>query len=352
MTLAGTLDDVPHHPLEKGWHRDLEHPHIFVDGCVQIWPDADFPRLRDCGVTAYVITTWRPHDDAGNALEALANWWRIARTYPDKVGIALTAGDIRAAKAAGRAAIVIGSQGGDFLGQNLHLLEMFHRLGLRVMIPAYNARSALADGLMEPQDSGLSRMGRRWVAECNRLGILMDLTHVGQRSSLEVLELTGRPVVFSHSNPKALVDSHRNITDEQIHKCAATGGVIGVTNWGPLNFAPTATARPTLAHFLDAVAYVADLVGIDHVGIGTDMSHGTYPDGDLIRTRNAGTANRYAEMVEGSPRSRRRYVEGFDDYGQLLDVVAAMEKRGFGADDVAKVLGGNLLRVYGDVWGG
>jgi membrane dipeptidase len=351
MTVHETLDHIPHHPLEKGWHSDARHPYIFIDGCVQIWPDAEFAKLRDCGVTAYVITTFRPHDDHANALEAAANWWRIARTYPDAICIAETAAGIREAKSAGKAAIVIGAQGGDFLGQNLSLLPMFHKLGLRVMIPAYNSRNPLADGLMEPQNSGLSRMGEAWVAECNRLGIVMDLTHVGERSSLDVLERTGQPVLFSHSNPKALVDSPRNITDEQIRKCAATGGVIGVTNWGPLNFAPDATERPTLDHYLDAVAYVADLVGIEHLGIGTDMSHGTYPDGDLIRNRNAKTSNRYAEYVESSPRSRRRYVDGFDDYGQLLGVVDAMERRGFGAEGIRGILGENLLRVFAEVWG-
>lgn len=350
--MTQTLDDVARHPLEKGWHSRAEQPFVFIDGCVQIWPDADFEELNACGVTAYAVTTFRPQDGAENAFDAIANWWRIAATYPDSIRIALSAADIGGAKQAGQAAIIIASQGGDFLGQDLSRLAMFQRLGLRIMIPAYNARSTLADGLMEPDGGvGLSRMGRQWVRECNRLGIVMDLTHVGLRSTLDILQDSEQPVVFSHSNPKALVDSPRNITDEQIKLCAGTGGVVGVTNWGPLNFRPEADRRPTLNDFLDAVAYVVDLVGIDHVGIGTDMSHGTYPDGDLIRTRTAGTASRYAQLIESSPRSRLRYVEGFDDYGQIPQVIAAMERRGFSTPDVEKILGGNLLRVYRAVWG-
>lgn len=160
-------------------------------------------------------------------------------------------------------------------------------------------------------------------------------------------------MVFTHSNPRALVENARNISDEQIRKCAATGGVIGVTNWGPLNFRPGAAARPTIDHFLDAVSYVGDLVGLEHVGIGTDMSHGTYPDGDLIRSRNkaSGSSAGYGAVVEESPRSRLRYVEGFDDYGKLMDVVAAMERRGFSIADIENVLGMNLLRVFRAVWG-
>lgn len=343
------LDDVPHHPLEKGWHTPTAHEHFFVDGCVQIWPDTDFSRLAEYGCSGLLVTSFRPHDGAENALDAIADWWRIAGTYPS-VRIALTADDIVAAKRERQAAFILGTQGGDFLGQNLPRLEMFYRLGLRVMIPSYNSRSPLGDGVMEPQNSGLSQLGRRWVAECNRIGMLIDLSHVGERSSLDILELSQQPVVFTHSNPKRLVDNPRNITDEQIRKCAATGGVIGQTNWGPLNFRAEATARPTLDHYVDALKYVADMVGIDHVSIGTDMSHGTYPDGDLIRSRSPRAGGRYAALIEASPRSRLRYVEGFDDYGKLPNLVEAMEGRGFSRADIDKVLGGNLLRVFRNVW--
>lgn len=125
-----------------------------------------------------------------------------------------------------------------------------------------------------------------------------------------------------------------------------------MTNWGPLNFGADMTARPTLAHFLDALDYTIDKVGIDHADIGTDMSHGTYPDGDLVRNRPAATTGRYAKHVEGNLRSRLRHVDGFDDYGQLLDVVEAMHKRGLDEADVEEVLGVNWLRVFEQVWGG
>lgn len=341
-----SLDLVPRHRLEKGWHRPGATPHIFIDGCTQIWPDADFANLCRYSPTAYLVTTCRPHDDHGNALDAFADWWRIARTYPT-VRLALTADDIPAAKNAGQAAIILGTQGGDFLGQELSRLEMFHRLGLRVMIPAYNLRTPLADGLLEPSNSGLSRLGHEWVDECNRLGVLIDCTHVGERSTLDILKRSKRPVAFTHSNPKALIDNPRNITDEQMRLCAETGGVIGVTNWAPLNY-KGGPARPQMADWLDAVDYVVRLVGIDHVSMGTDMSHGTYPDGDRVRGRKMGGG--FNDLIESNPRSRLRHVEGFDDYGQLPDVVEAMLARGWGSTGVEKILGGNLLRVFREVW--
>ena len=321
-------------------------PHIFIDGCVQIWPDADFASLHQHSVTAYLITTCRPHDDHGNALDAFAEWWRIARITPT-VRIAVTADDIPAAKAAGQAAIILGTQGADYVGQELARLEMFYRMGLRVMIPAYNARTTLADGLMEPGNAGLSRLGVEWVAECNRLGILIDCTHVGERSTLDILRLSKKPVAFTHSNPKTLVDNIRNITDEQMKLCADSGGVIGVTNWAPLSY-KGGTARPTMSDWLDAVDYVIKLIGIDHISMGTDMSHGTYPDGVKLRGRKMGGG--FNDLIEPNPRSRLRHVEGFDDYGHLPNVVDAMLARGYGSTGVDKILGGNLLRVFRDVW--
>jgi membrane dipeptidase len=345
------LDDVPKHPLEKGWHTPGTTPYLFIDGCVQVWPDTDYRTLSGYSPTAYCITTFLPYDGLEVAFDAMANWHRIGRHY-EGIRLALRADDIREAKDEGRAAIVLAAQGGDVLAANLERLQAFHALGLRMMIPAYNTRNALCDGLFESADAGLSRLGERWVDECNRLGVLIDCTHVGELSTLEIMERSRDPVVFSHSNPRALVDNVRNISDEQIRRCAAGGVVVALTNWGPLNYRAGSRSRPTLSQFLDAVDYVVDLVGIDHVGIGTDMSTGTYPDGDLIRglPGKGSVAGEYAEYVDEAPRSRLRYVEGFDDYGQLPNVAEALVGRGHDEDAVAKVLGGNFLRVFERVW--
>ncbi|MCC7283209.1 MAG: membrane dipeptidase [Acetobacteraceae bacterium] len=349
--MLARFDQVKPHPLAKGWHTQRESPWLFIDGCSQIWPDADFDQLHLHTPTAYLVTSFRPQAGFESAVDSVCDWWRVARTYPT-VRLALTARDIEEAKQNRQAAIIIGSQGGDFIGQSLHRLEVMHRLGLRVMIPAYNERNTLCEGVLEPDNAGLSKLGRKWVAECNRLGMLIDLTHTGERSTFEIMDLAQQPLAFTHCNPKKMVNHPRNITDEQMKRCAALGGVVGVTNWGPLNFAPDATTRPTLGMFLDAVAYVADLIGADRVSIGTDMSHGTYPDGDLVRGKLGSiTGDRYTQLIDSSPRSRLRAVEGFDDLGQLPDVAEAMMGRGFSKAEVEGILGGNLLRLFRTVWG-
>lgn len=346
------FDQVPPHPLAKGWHTERASPWLFVDGCTQIWEDADFGALHRHTPTAYLVTAFRPQAGFENAVDAVMDWWRVARTY-DTVRVALTAQDIVDAKAQGQAAIIIGTQGGDFIGQTLSRLEVMQRLGLRVMIPAYNERNTLCDGVLEPEGAGLSKLGRRWVAEMNRLGMVIDLTHISETSTHEIMDLTSQPPVFTHANPRKLVDSRRNITDEQMRRVAALGGCVGVTNWAPLSFRPETGRRPNLGEYLDAIAYVADLIGVEHVSMGTDMSHGTYPDGDLTRNKLKGlTGDAYTQLVDSSPRSRLRYVEGFDDFGQLPDVAEAMMGRGFSKAEVEGILGGNLLRVFRQVWGG
>jgi membrane dipeptidase len=344
-------DQAAPHPLAKGWHTERESPWLFVDGCVQVWEDADFSALHRHTPTAYLLTAFRPQAPFDDAVDACMDWWRVARTYPT-VRIALTARDIVEAKEQGQAALIIGTQGGDFVGQKLHRLEVLHKLGLRVMIPSYNERNSLCDGVLEPTDAGLSRLGRKWVEEMNRLGMLIDLTHTGERATFEIMDLTQQPLAFTHCNPRALVDTRRNITDAQMKRCAEIGGVIGVTNWGPLNFRPDTPGRPQLAAFLDAISYVANLIGPDRVSIGTDMSHGTYPDGDVVRGKLGGlTGDRYTTVVDSSPRSKLRHVEGFDDYSNVPDVAEAMMQRGFSRAEVEGILGGNLLRLFRQVWG-
>jgi membrane dipeptidase len=311
-----------------------------------MWPDTDWNNVSECGCTAYAITAWEPWDEALKAFDEIAHWHHVVRRHKN-IRIAYSAQDIIDARSGGQAALILTSQSGDFLGKNLHRLELFHRLGLRICIPSYNSRNDLCDGCIEPEGAGLSQLGREWVRECNRLGVLIDCTHTGRRATFEIMDVSDKPVVFTHSNPNALVENPRNITDEQIKRSAETGGVIAPTNWGPLCFRPGMTTRPTLDDYISAIDYIVQLVGIDHVGIGTDMSHGSYPVGDVVPSSVGGD---YARYVSGDARSRLRYVEGFDDYSQITQVASALAARGYREADIAKVLGGNWLRVFSEVW--
>lgn len=338
-----------------GFHSVLnqDHAYIFIDSCMQMWPDADFASAHRHGVTAYGVTAFEPNDPFDLALEQLMFWHLVARRHSNLL-VAHTAADIRSAKRDGRAALVLFAQGGDFIGRKLHRIEALYRLGLRVMIPAYNRTNAICDGILDRTEGGLSRFGGRVVEECNRLGLILDCTHVGKRSTLEIIAASAAPVIFSHSNPKALNDNPRNIDDEQIKACVAKGGIIGAVSWGPLVMPPGAAARPTLEMFLNVIDYVVQLVGsARHIGIGTDLSLGTYPRHDSDPWGDAAYPNpseEYGRVVTPDIRSEKRMVEGFDDYPQVVDVADRLLQRGYTEDDVRGILGENYLRLFEATW--
>jgi membrane dipeptidase len=324
-----------------------------IDGCVQIWPDGDFAAIPKFGISGLLVTAFDPHVDFPAAMRELLWWHGLVAQHPEKLRLALRAGDIVAANQQGQAALILGSQGLDYINDWPWALEAAWRLGLRVAQLTYNARNYVGDGCLEDGDAGLSRFGRRVVGEIARLGLVLDLCHVGYRTSMEAIELAKGPVLFSHANPRAVVNSPRNITDDQIKACAATGGVIGISPWGPLSWRRPAAGRPTVDDYLACLEHVAGLVGPQHVGIGTDMSIGTYSAAshqNLI-DRYPAVFEEYGQKVTPHAGSPLRYVAGFDSLDDFRSFGGALAQRGFSPDEVEGILGRNFLRVFEAVWG-
>jgi membrane dipeptidase len=347
----------------RGFHaviQESEQPYIFVDTCVQVWPDADLANAHRHGVTAIALTSWTPHVPFAKALEGLMYGYLVARKNPNIV-IVDQAEDIRRAKRENKLAWILVTQDGDFIQDKLHRIEAFYRLGLRMMIPAYNATNNICGGGLDRGDMGLTRFGELVVDECNRVGLLLDCTHVGRRASLEILERSKQPVVFSHSNAKAVADNPRNIDDEQIKACVATGGVIGAVPYGPIAMKTSSPRRPTLEEFAENIDYFANLIGTtDNIGIGTDFSFGTFPQnhhdadpwGDAYRVGKDevwGVYNRLPGMTTRTS-SPMRYVDGFSSYPEVLNLIDWMQGRGYKDEDVRKILGENYLRVFEQTW--
>ena len=335
----------------RGVHGLLSEPLPFpvVDACVQVWPDADFDDAHRHGVSCYAITTWWPRVPFDQALTELQRWRAGLEDHPT-LHLALSAADVRAAWRAGHATFLLASQDGEILGDDPERLALLHALGVRQLIPAYNRNNLLCGGALDVNDGGFSALGRRVVEVAGRVGVVLDGSHVGHRSARQLIDLADGPVVFSHSNPAAVVPNPRNVSDDVIRALAERGGVLGLVNWGPVVYRAGSLRRPTLSDFLDLVDYVADLLGgTDAIGLGTDFSLGSYP----LHTRDPWATRGYADargehdtVVTTWPRAPERFVEGFDDYAQLPDVIAGLEARGYDGAAVEGIMGGNLLRVF------
>jgi len=243
--------------------------------------------------------------------------------------------DILAAKSEGKMAVAFDLEGMNALNGEVYMVSLYYRLGVRQMLFAYN-RSNLAGGGCHDADGGLTDFGRRVIEEMNRVGMLVDCSHTGYRTTMEVMEAASQPVIFSHSNPMALHKHGRNIVDEQIRACAKTGGVVGINGIGIFladRLAPTKAV-------VDCVCYVADLVGHDHVGIGLDY---------------------YPETVVSWSAKNPSYWPASEDYGrggpmrvadpeQLPEITEMLLRRGWSEGDIRKLLGENFLRVARATW--
>jgi membrane dipeptidase len=272
---------------------------------------------------------------SGLAIEALANYRRQIRDNSDLLVLAETVEDVRAAKAQGKLALAFDLEGTDALKGDIGMVEVFHRLGVRQMLFAYN-RNNRAGGGCHDEDRGLTDFGRELVREMNRVGMVVDCSHCGFKTTMEAMELSAAPVIFSHSNARALRDHERNIRDEQILACGQTGGVVGVT--GVKWFLKPQGAE--LEDLLRQIDYMTERIGPDHVGIGLDaVLHTSGLGTALPRNRNYWPENQYPNAV-----SEFFLPEIFPQLTQgLLD-------RGYSEADIQGILGDNFRRLAENVW--
>jgi microsomal dipeptidase-like Zn-dependent dipeptidase len=225
---------------------------------------------------------------------------------------------------------------------------------LELIDPWLLAITVPAKGRGADADEGLTGFGRDAVRECERCGVIVDLAHINRRGFFDALELATLPPMVSHTGVLGVHEHWRNIDDEQIRACAARGGVIGLAPWGPLVLKAGRTAQPPLDDFIDHIDYVAQLTGsTDHIGIGTDMSLGTYPDhehdpwGEPSFPDVSGT---YGRLITADVRSPLRALDGFSNYTHVTNLIDRLGARGYSDDDIRKILGENYLRIFGQVW--
>jgi microsomal dipeptidase-like Zn-dependent dipeptidase len=288
-------------------------------------------------------------EGATASMDSIVRWRDMARDNQDVFGIATSAADIERLVAEEKVAVVMGFQNTNNLEGRIGYVELFADMGVRVMQLTYNNQNELGSSCYEANDNGLARFGKEVVREMNRAGVLIDLSHVGNRTTLDAVKYSQKPVAITHANPDSLFPHKRNKTDDVLHALRDNGGVIGCAAYR--NISGDYYCK-TVDNWCELVKKTVDIAGIDHVGIGTDRSHGhTQKDLDWMRK---GTWTRGVDYGAGSAATPGKVArpEWFQEVHQLGDVHEGLVRTGFTPAEVEKITHGNWLRVYRDVFGG
>lgn len=266
--------------------------------------------------------------------------------HQDLVYVAATIDEVLAAKPNGRIAFVACLEAATAIENEVDRVDVLYGFGVRCMGITYSEANALGSGLREQHDGGLTDLGRAVVERMNRLGMTIDLAHVGDRTSLDVIEVSQRPVTITHAGARALWPTRRMKPDEVIRALAAKGGVIGIEA-APHTTITKAHPRHSLDSIMEHVEYCADLVGVDHVALGPDTLFG-----DHVGLHHAfAEALSIGRIMEGVTYERVPYVNGMENPGEAMrNAVGWMVKRGWSDADIAKVAGVNVIRVLKETW--
>jgi membrane dipeptidase len=275
------------------------------------------------------------------------------RKNSDRLIQATTADQMKQAKKDGKVAVVFGTQDASCLENDPAMLELYYRLGYRVMGITYSGGNFLGAGCAERtrEVQGLTFTGIEVMEEMNRLGILVDMSHSGDATTWDVLKLSKRPVVFTHCNARTLANTSRNRPDDQIKAMADSGGVMGVA--AAPRMVNDDLTNATLEEMLDHIEYIVRLVGIDHVGLGLDHTDATerFPDPPLD-DEGMVWRNRRPEMLGTFEQFYTvPYARDIEDMQKVPNITRGLVARGYSDEDILKILGGNWLRVFEEVAG-
>jgi membrane dipeptidase len=295
------------------------------------------------------------YDTFTSALKRVSATLRFIDENTDDLILVRTANDIRRARAEGKIGIIIHFHNSIALEDDLSMVATYERLGLRVMQLTYQGRSLVGDGCAEPSPGGVSSFGIRVIEEMNRVGILVDLAHSGPKTFMEALEIAKVPPINSHGGMKAVRDHPRNLTDEQVIKLAEKGGVLGIMAKSDTVVEGGAVKGATLDDYFAHLDYAVKLVGPDHVCIGLENGHGV-DDADL-RGLQADVMTRMDRPLERG-RVPEKYdfekfysAKGVENAATAkANLIRAMLQRGYAKADIAKILAGNLMRIYDQTW--
>jgi membrane dipeptidase len=329
----------------------------------------DIPRLLQGGVTGIFFSIWpdpayAPHEAIRRSLEEIDVVYRVIQQNSDRIGLAVNASDVERLKGEGKVAALMGIEGGHAIENNLAALRMFHRLGVRYMTLTHANTNDWADSSTDTARwHGLTDFGRQVVREMNRIGMIVDLSHVSDQTFYAALQVTSKPVILSHSSCRTLDDHPRNASDDMLRALAKNGGVVGINfysefvdqkfhdtmraknkdllgdlnqgaknktespdqisrrSWDSMKHYTEGVERPSFQKLIDQIDHAVKVAGVDHVGFGSDF--------------------------DGAPSTPK----GIDSVLDMVKIAQALKDRGYKDEDIQKIVGGNFLRVLREVTG-
>ncbi|WP_254451549.1 membrane dipeptidase [Ruegeria sp. HKCCA5763] len=311
------------------------------------WSEKIFRQLREGGVDAIHVTI-AYHENFRETVLNFEKWNRWFEQYPDLIMKGQWASDIDTARETGRTAVFFGFQNPSPIEDDIGLVEIVHTLGARFMQLTYNNQSLLATGCYEAEDTGITRMGRQVIKEMNRVGLVVDMSHSADRSTIEAAELSERPIAITHANPFDWAPALRNKRDEVIRAVTENGGMLGFSVY-PHHLKDKSDC--TLESFCEMIARKAEKYGAEHLGIGTDLCQ-DQPD-SVVEWMRVGRWSKQIDYGEGSASNPGfpPMPSWFQDNRDFGNIESGLRATGLNDEEVAGIMGENWYRFFAENFG-
>lgn len=316
----------------------------YVIDCLQYcnWSEKIFRQMRDGGVDAVHVTI-SYHEMFRETVSNVEHWNSLFEKHSDLIFHGRTADDIRIARESNRTAIFFGFQNCAPIEDDIGLVEICHTLGARFMQLSYNNQSLLATGCYEAEDPGITRMGRQVIKEMNRVGLVVDMSHSAERSTLEAIEISERPIAITHANPSFWHPALRNKSDDVLKALAQSNGMVGFSLY-PHHLKGKSDC--SLSDFCEMIAKTAEMIGVDHIGIGSDLCQ-DQPD-TIVDWMRVGRWTKEIDYGEGSAANPGfpDMPTWFRDNRDFPNLASGLRDIGFSTEETAKIMGMNWLAFY------
>jgi membrane dipeptidase len=305
--------------------------------------------IATSGLTALNVTV--SADDFEATVDNIALWTSEAARYPQLLSVVRRHDDIARAKKDGTLGLILGFQNTEMLERDLSRLETFRQLGVLVIQLTYNIRNLIGDGCLEPGDAGISEFGREAIAKMNALGIAVDLSHCGTRTTATGIEASTRPPLITHSGCREVYRHPRSKEDRELRAMADKGGVLGIYLMPFLGGAPGPGKASPGDAVIRHIEHALKVCGEDHVGIGSDMSVSPIEETpDYLRAERAFAEGRAKRGYQAPDEDRPLYIPDFNHPRRLEAIAEKLVARGHSSLVVHKVIGGNFHRVFREIW--